>query len=102
MDFVHDQTYDGQRLRVLAIIDNHTRICPAPDVRRNYKGTDVADTLDQAIASYGKPQRLYLDNGPEFVSKELDLWAYANNVVDYSRPVKPTDNAFIESFNSRF
>jgi len=44
-----------------------------------------------------------VDNGPEFVSKEVDLWVYANNVVlDFSRPGKPTDNAFIESFNSRF
>lgn len=103
IDFVHDQTFEGQRLRILTVIDNHTRICPVLDVRRHYKGVDVADTLDRAIAAYGKPQRIYLDNGPEFVSKELDLWAYTNNVVlDYSRPGKPTDNAFIESFNSRF
>lgn len=103
MDFVHDQTFDGQRLRVLAIIDNHTRICPTLDVRRGYKGEDVAATLDKAISAFGKSQRIYLDNGPEFVTKELDLWAYANNVIlDFSRPGKPTDNAFIESFNSRF
>jgi putative transposase len=44
-----------------------------------------------------------LDNGPEFISKEVDLWAYAHGVVlDFSRPGKPTDNAFIEAFNSRF
>ncbi len=41
-------------------------------------------------------------NGPEFISKELDLWAYSNKVeLDYSRPGKPTDNAFIESFNGK-
>jgi len=44
-----------------------------------------------------------VDNGPEFISKEVDLWTYAHGVVlDFSRPGKPTDNAFIESFNSRF
>lgn len=103
IDFVHDQTFDGQRLRILTLVDNHTRICPVLDVRRSYKGTDVADTLDRAIAAYGKPQRIFLDNGPEFVSRELDLWAYAKEVIlDYSRPGKPTDNAFIESFNARF
>ena len=50
----------------------------------------------------GKPKTIRVDNGPGFVSKEVDLWAYANGVVlDFSRPGKPTDNAFIESFNSR-
>jgi putative transposase len=49
------------------------------------------------------PECIRLDNGPEFISKEVDLWAYAHGVVlDFSRPGKPTDNAFIESFNSRF
>jgi putative transposase len=44
-----------------------------------------------------------VDNGPEFVSKELDLWAYMKGVtLDFSRPGKPTDNAFIESFNGKF
>jgi len=44
-----------------------------------------------------------VDNGPEFISRELDLWAYAREVqLDFSRPGKPTDNGFIESFNSRF
>jgi putative transposase len=43
-----------------------------------------------------------LDNGPEFVSKALDRWAYENGVtLDFSRPGKPTDNAFVESFNGR-
>ena len=46
------------------------------------------------------PRTIRLDNGPEFISKEFDLWAYLNGVtLDFSRPGKPTDNAFIESFN---
>lgn len=49
------------------------------------------------------PQSIRVDNGPEFTSKALDLWAYANEVeLDFSRPGKPTDNALIESFNGRF
>ena len=44
-----------------------------------------------------------VDNGPEFVSRDLDLWAHTNGVIlDFSRPGKPTDNAYIEGFNSRF
>jgi len=55
------------------------------------------------VAHYGVPECIRLDNGPEFISKEVDLWAYAHGVIlDFSRPGKPTDNAFIESFNSRF
>ena len=49
----------------------------------------------------GCPKSIRVDNGPEFISKELDLWAYFNNVtLDFSRPGKPTDNAFVESFNA--
>lgn len=59
-------------------------------------------TLEKAVLQYGIPKAIKVDNGPEFISKELDLWAYANKVkLDYSRPGKPTDNAFIESFNSK-
>ena len=50
----------------------------------------------------GAPKTIRVDNGPEFVSKTLDRWAYQNGVtLDFSRPGKPTDNAFVESFNGR-
>jgi hypothetical protein len=68
-----------------------------------YKGYDVVTALNLAVAQYGVPERIQVDNGPEFISKEVDLWADAHGVIlDFSRPGKPTDNAFIESFNSRF
>lgn len=103
MDFVHDQLYDGGRLRFLTIIDNWTRICPGLGVGRGYCASDVIRTLEAAVKVHGRPKRIYVDNGPEFISKELDLWAYTHKVeLDFSRPGKPTDNAFIEAFNSRF
>ena len=59
--------------------------------------------LDQLKARTGLPERLAVDNGPEFISKALDAWAYQNKVVlEFSRPGKPTDNAFVESFNGHF
>ena len=55
------------------------------------------------IADRGKPTRIQVDNGSEFTSRSMDLWAYLNKVkLDFSRPGKPTDNAFVESFNGKF
>jgi len=53
--------------------------------------------------AYGRPKRIRVDNGPEFISKDLDLWAWLHRVaLDFSRPGKPTDNAFAEPFNGKF
>lgn len=102
MDFVHDELFNGHRIRLLTIVDNFSRVSPAIGVKNCYRSVDVVDTLNAATAQYGMPKCIRVDNGPEFVSKELDLWAYANKVIlDFSRPGKPTDNAYIESFNSR-
>ncbi len=55
------------------------------------------------LVEHVAPGAVRVDNGPEFISKDLDLWGYWNKVkLDFSRPGKPTDNAFIESFNARF
>jgi putative transposase len=59
-------------------------------------------TLDQAYAIVGYPKTIRVDQGSEFISRDLDLWAYARGVtLDFSRPGKPTDNAYAEAFNSR-
>jgi putative transposase len=66
-------------------------------------GRDVVATLERLRFERGLPQRIYCDNGTEFVSAAMDLWAYSNGVIlDFSRRGKPTDNAAIESFNGRF
>jgi putative transposase len=103
MDFVHDQLVTGRKLRVLTVVDTFSRFSPVVDPRFSYKGEDVVRKLDQACKIFGYPKSIRADNGPEFVSRDLDLWAYQNDVVlDFSRPGKPTDNAFIESFNGKF
>jgi putative transposase len=102
MDFMADQTFDGGKLRILTIVDAATRISPTIDVRRTYRGIDVVETLERICAVYGRPRRIRVDQGTEFTSKDVDLWAWKNGVVmDFSRPGKPTDNAFAEAFNSR-
>lgn len=102
MDFVHDQLATGKKLRILTVVDTHSRYCPAADARFTYRGEDVVQTLEGICRKTGYPKTIRVDNGSEFISRDLDLWAYANNVtLDFSRPGKPTDNGFIEAFNSK-
>lgn len=100
MDFVHDQLATGAKLRILTVIDTFSRFVPIVDPRLSYKGEDVVNSLEEACRKHGYPKSIRVDNGPEFISKNLDQWAYQNEVIlDFFRPGKPTDNAFIESFN---
>jgi putative transposase len=98
MDFVSDELFDGSRIRILTIVDNFTRESPYIMVGKGLKGQDVVKALEEAVKKHGKPEIIKVDNGPEFISKSLDLWVYCNQIkLDFSRPGKPTDNAFIES-----
>lgn len=102
MDFMHDTLAGGSSIRVLTVIDLHTRECVALKAARTFRGADVGDTLDAAGRDRGGlPRRIRVDNGTEFTSKALDHWAYWSSVqLDFSRPGKPVDNAFIEAFNA--
>lgn len=104
MDFVSDALFDGRKFRTLTIVDNYSRECLSIRVGQSLKGIDVVQVLDFLKQEKGVvPQRLQTDNGSEFISKEVDRWAYDNQVtMDYSRPGTPTDNPFIESFNGSF
>lgn len=85
-------------------MDNCSRYCHAIGVGKSIKGIDVVEVME-ALKKETKvvPQRIQVDNGSEFISKDFDKWAYENKVIlDYSRPGKPTDNPFIESFNGSF
>jgi len=102
MDFVHDQLATGRKIRILTIVDIFSRFSPAVDPRFSYRGEDVVQTLERVCRTVGYPKAIRVDQGSEFISRDLDLWAYHNAVVlDFSRPGKPTDNSFIESFNGK-
>jgi putative transposase len=102
MDFVHDQLALGKKIRVLTVVDIFSKFSLAIDPKFSYRGEDVVQTLERVCAKIGYPRTIRVDQGSEFVSRDLDLWAYANGVtLDFSRPGKPTDNAFIEAFNSK-
>ena len=104
MDFLADSLADGRRFRVLTIVDNVSRVSPAIEVgslvdRRaggSCLGSAASDDRGAAAASA-------MDNGPEFISQALDAWAYQHGVqLEFSRPGRPTDNAYVESFNGQF
>jgi putative transposase len=102
MDFVSESTSDGHRFRILTLIDVFTRRSPGFIVERSISGHRVVRFLEQVAATDGYPKVITVDNGPEFVSNALDQWAHAHGVqLRFSRPGKPVDNAFIESFNGR-
>ena len=102
MDFTTDDLFDGRWIRLLTIVDNFNRESPAIEVGQRLGGHRVVEVLTRLGEERGLPRTIRVDNGPEFTSRILDQWAYLNGVeFDFSRPGKPTDNAFVESFNGR-
>ena len=103
LDFVADQLADGRRFRSLTVMDVYTRESLAIEPGQSLKGEDVVRVLQRIQKDRSGPKRLLCDNGSEFSSQVVDLWAYQNGVkIDFSRPGKPTDNGHIESFNGTF
>jgi putative transposase len=102
MDFVHDQLVTGRAFRVLTVIDQWSRESVLLDVNAALTGQSVVDALEAVSAHRTLPKAITVDHGTEFTSKELDEWAYRWGVtLDFIRPGKPVENAFIESFNGR-
>ena len=102
-DFVSAITHDGRGLRLLTLIDEYTRECLAIESEQRLRGENGVRVLNRIKIQRGVPKMLYCDNGSEFSSQAMDLWAYQNGVrIAFSRPGKPTDNAFVESFNGTF
>jgi putative transposase len=101
LDFVADQLTNGHRIRALTVVDVYTRESLAIEVGQRLSSEHVVQVLNQLTAQRGAPTRLFCDNGSEFCSLLVDLWAYQHQVqIDFSRPGKPTDNAHVESFNA--
>jgi putative transposase len=103
MDFMHDTLVDGRKFRTLNIVDMYTRECRAIEVDTSLGGQRVVRVLERLREEHGVPERLMMDNGPEFTGKALDAWAYSLKVgLEFIRPGKPMENGYIESFNGKF
>ena len=102
MDFLSDTLADGRAVRVFAAVDDCSKVSPVIEVDLSLPAPRVIRALDRAIEEHGKPAAVRTDNGPEFVSKAFDAWAYRHGIEhQFIRPGKPVENAFAESFNSR-
>lgn len=103
MDFIHDQFVDGRRFKCLVIVDDFTRECPVIAAGISITGVGVANALEALGKARQLPPVIVCDNGPEFAGKALDEWAHRHNIkLDFIRPGKPVENAYIESFNGKF
>jgi len=103
MDFMHDRLVGDARkaFRLLTVIDIFTRECLALEVATGFRARDVVEVLARLVGKRGAPIAIRCDQGTEFTAEALDQWAYNNRIeLDFSRPGKPTDNAFAESFNA--
>jgi len=102
LDFVHDQMATGRRFRVLNIVDDMTRECLAAIPDTSISGKRVVRELTGLIAMRGKPGLIVSDNGTELTSSAVLEWCGASRIDwHYTAPGKPTQNAFVESFNGR-
>lgn len=102
-DFVHDRTVKGRPLKWLSIVDEYTRECLALDVNHRMKAEDVLDVLAELFVLRGIPRHIRSDNGPEFVAQTIRRWLKQAGVATlYIEPGSPWENAYAESFHSRF
>ena len=103
IDFVSNGFVDGRRLRSLNIVDDFTKECLAIEVDTFLSGRRVVSVLARLAEIRGLPRSITVDNGPEFISKALDAWAYEQQLkLRFIQPDKPQQNAYIESFNGKF
>lgn len=103
LDFVSDQLASGRRFRVLNVVDDYSRECIGQLVETSISGERLARFLEQLAQQRSRPPVIVCDNGPELTSKAMFFWARQHQVrIHFIQPGKPTQNAFVESFNGKF
>jgi len=103
MDFTHDSLASGRKFRTLNLMDGYTRESPRLEVDTSLPGLRVVRVLEEVARQRGYPQAVQVDNGPEFISRVVDQWAFEHRVeLHFIAPGKPIQNAHIESFNGKF
>ena len=102
LDFVMDSLANGRRLKILTVVDDFTKDSVLIEPAHSLTGDDVAELLDRVSQFRGYPEAVRTDQGPEFTCQAFDQWAYEHGVAPLLiQPGKPTQNAYIESFNGK-
>lgn len=101
-DFIEDATTDGRKVRLLSVIDEHSRECVALEAERNFPAARVIDTLERLLVTTGRrPEHLRSDNGPEFIAKAVESWLEEASIrTAYIQPGAPWENGHVESFHA--
>lgn len=103
LDFVSDQLSTGRRIRVLNVVDDFTRECVGQLVDVSISGMRMTRYLEAVCSQRGQPSIIVCDNGPELTSKAMFFWTQSRHIkLQFIQPGKPTQNAFVESFNGKF
>ena len=101
VDFQFDSTTDGRPIKIVSIVDEHTRECLGGLVERSITADALIDDLDRIAAERGYPTVLRCDNGPEFACWTMADWARDTLGLLFIPPGQPWRNGYIESFNGR-
>ncbi len=102
LDFQFDETADQRRLKLLNIVDEHTREALAMDVARSMGADQVVEVIERLVTERGAPLHLRMDNGPELVAWALRDWCRITGThTAYIEPGSPWQNPWVESFNGR-
>jgi putative transposase len=103
MDFMTDVLLDGRRFRTFNVLDDFNREALAIEIDTNLPALRIIRVLEQIALSRGYPDKVRLDNGPEFVSAALAEWADEHAIqLDFIEPGKPTQNSYVERFNRTY
>lgn len=103
MDFMADRLLNGNKLRTFNVIDDFGREALNITIDTSIRAQYVTRELDKLIEWRGKPERLRVDNGPEFIAQEMELWAERNGIVlTFIEKGRPMQNGLIERFNRTY